>query len=285
MKKIGFVDYYIDEWHANNYPRMIRESSFGYQFQVALAWEEMTPPGKKPLTEWCKEQGVAEAASIEQVVAECDCIVVLSPDNAERHEDLADMPLKSGKLVYVDKPIAPTLAAAKRLFAKAEAHGTSMMSCSSLRFGSALEAALAGDLAGQPVRFVATRGGGRFEVYAIHQLEMLVMALGRGAKRAMQVGNEHANLMVIDYGDGRRGSINLMMGHPFQLSAQYGVGKALAIDRMDDFFPRFIEAMLEFFSTGKPLAPKEETLEIAALIEAGGLALTTPDTWVDVPRA
>ena len=27
MKKIGFIDYYLDEWHANNYPRMIAEVS------------------------------------------------------------------------------------------------------------------------------------------------------------------------------------------------------------------------------------------------------------------
>ena len=29
MKKIGFIDYYLDEWHANNYPRMIAEASNG----------------------------------------------------------------------------------------------------------------------------------------------------------------------------------------------------------------------------------------------------------------
>lgn len=39
MKTIGFIDYYIDEWHANNYPRMIRESSAGGQFDVTLAWQ------------------------------------------------------------------------------------------------------------------------------------------------------------------------------------------------------------------------------------------------------
>ena len=24
MKTIGFIDYYLDEWHANNYPAWIR---------------------------------------------------------------------------------------------------------------------------------------------------------------------------------------------------------------------------------------------------------------------
>lgn len=284
MKRIGFIDYYIDEWHANNYPKMIRESSFKNKFDVVLAWDETTPAGKKPLDAWCKEQKVEKASSIERVVEECDCIIVLSPNNAERHEDLADVPLRSGKPVYIDKPIAPTLAIAKRLFEKAEAHNTPMMSCSALRFGSALEKAIKENMAGQPVHFVTTRGGGLFHIYAIHQIEMLVMALGTGAKRVMQCGNEQANLMVIDYNDGRRGTINLMAGHTFQFSTLYGENKLVVIDQMDDFFPRFIEGMLTFFDTGKPLVPKEETLEIAALIEAGTTALKHPDTWVEVPK-
>jgi len=136
---------------------------------------------------------------------------------------------------------------------------------------------------GQPVHIVSTRGGGVFHIYAIHQVEMLVMALGTGAKRVMQVGNEFSNLMVVDYGDGRRGSIDLVWGHPFQLTAQYGKDKCVVINDMPAFFPRFIEGMLTFFSTGKPLAPMAETLEIAALVEAGTTALAKLDTWVDVP--
>lgn len=284
MRKIGFIDHFIDEWHANNYPKMIRDSRFGDRFEVALAWAEIDPPGKLPLSEWCKGQGVRQAESLEQVVNECDCLVVLSPDNAERHEDLADLPLRSGKPVYIDKPIAPSLAAAKRLFEKAAAHHTPMMSSSALRFGSALENALAEALAGQPVHFAATRGGGRFEVYAIHQLEMLVMTLGTGATRVMQCGTPDAPLTVINYPDGRRGVINLIPGHPFQISVSYGDGQALAIDTMSDFFTRFIDAMLAFFETGDSPIPVTQTLEIAALIEAGCAGLRNRDTWVNVPK-
>jgi hypothetical protein len=284
MKKIGFIDYFIDEWHANNYPKFIRESAFKNKFDVVLAWEETCPAGKKNIDQWCAEQKVRKAASIEEVVRECDCLVVLSPDNAERHEDLADLPLKSGKPVYIDKPIAPTLAAAKRLFAKAQAHKTPMMSSSALRFGSELRTALKEKVVGQPVRFAAVRGAGVFHVYAIHQLEMLVMSLGTGATRVMQCGNQESVLMLVDYTDGRRGTINLIPQHPFEISLQYGDNKGLSITKMDDFFQRFIDGLLTFFDTGKPLVPQAETLEIAALIEAGTSALKKSDTWVMVPR-
>jgi predicted dehydrogenase len=282
MKKIGFIDYYIDEWHANNYPKMIRESSFKDKFDVALAWEEMTPEGKKPLEKWCKEQRIKKASSIEQVVEECDCIIVLSPNNTERHEELADLPLKSSKPVYIDKPIAPTLAAARRLFEKAAAHNTPMMSCSALRFGSDMEKAIKEDIVNQQVHFVTTRGGGVFHIYAIHQLEMLVMALGTGAKRVMQCGNERSKVMIIDYGNERRGLINLTPAQSFGMTIQYGEDKGLVINEMTDFFPRFVEAMLYFFDTAKSPIPKKQTLEIAALIEAGTTALKNPDIWVEV---
>jgi len=283
VKRIGFVDYYIDEWHANNYPTFIRQSAYRDAFEVALAWEEMTPAGRRPLDEWCREQGVGKAASVEEVIEKCDCIVVLSPDNAERHEDLADLPLQSGKPVYIDKPIAPSLAAAKRLFEKAEQHGTPMMSSSALRYGSAIERAIRDQIAGQAVRFVSTRGPGEWEVYGIHQAEMLVMTLGTGTTRVMACGNDRVNLLLVDYPDGRRGVIEQIPNHTFQLSAQFGADGSLAINEMDDFFPRFIEAMLRFFETGVSLVPKAETLEIAALLEAGAGALRTPGTWVDVP--
>jgi len=283
MKKIGFIDYYIDEWHANNYPKMIRESSYGDKFEVALAWEEISPEGKKPIDEWCKEQGVAKASSIEHIVEECDCIIVLSPDNPERHEDLSKLPLSSGKIVYVDKPFAASLAEGKRMVELAKAHKTPLMSSSALRFDSTIDETLQLTKE-QPAKFVTTRGPGEFALYGIHQIEPLVTILGTGAKRVMQCGNATSRLMVIDYGDDRRGVVNIIPNHPFQYSVSYGDGGVKVVSEMQDFFPRFIDAMLAFFESGKPTFPIEQTLEITALIEAGNTALGKPDQWVEVPR-
>ena len=284
MKKIGFIDYFIDEWHANNYPTWIRESRFAKDFEIALAWEETTPPDHISLDEWCKRWNVGKAESIEQVVAECDALVVLSPDNAERHEDLADLALKSGKPVYIDKPIAPSLAAAQRLFDKAAAHGTPMMSSSALRFGSQIEGALAGELSGQKVNFVATEGPGVFHIYVIHQIEMLVMALGVGAKAVMQYGNDAVKKMAVRYDDGRSATLTLHPSLDFRLFAAYGEDKSVTLTGMGDFFPRFIDQMLEFFNTRQAPIDPRQTLEIAALIEAGVAALETPNVWAPVPE-
>jgi len=261
---------------------MISDSRFKDKFTIARAWELTTLPGKTPLAAWCRKYGVQQANSLAEVVEECDCLVVLSPDNPEYHEELADLPLRSGKPIYIDKPFAPTLATAERMIAKARQHETPLMSSSALRFGSELEAMLHGCLAGLPVHFVATRGGGNFLTYAIHQLEMLVMTLGTGARRVMQCGLPETPIMIIDYADGRRGMINLIPGQPFQMSVFFGEQQTRVINSMDDFFPHFIDSMLEFFITRQSVVDLNETLEITALVETGLLALKTPDVWVPV---
>ncbi len=285
MKKIGFVDYSIDEWHANNYPRWIRTSSMADKFQIALAWEKTTLPGKATLSEWCRTYEVGAASSLEQLIADVDCIAVLAPSNPELHEELADLPLRSGKPVYVDKTFAPTLAAAKRMFEKAEKHGTPLMSSSALRYPLALETAVRETMAGKKVNFVSTRGGGRtYDEYAVHQFEMMVMAIGTGATRVKQVGNDQAKVTVVEYADGRRGLMNQSTPFPFQFAAHYGDNQAVVINDMGDFFPRCIESILRFFDTGKSEVPKEQTLEVIALVEAGVSSLDRPDQWVAVPK-
>lgn len=283
MKKIGFIDHYIDEWHALNYPQMIKDSSYGDRFEVALAWEECTPEGRMPLEEFCAKFCVGKASSIEQVVEECDCLVVLSPDNVERHEDLAKLPLASGKPVYIDKPFAESLASGKRMVERAKAHKTPLMSSSALRFDSTVDSAL-GAIAGQPVNLVCTRGPGAWEIYAIHQVEPIVTIMGTGAKRVMQCGTGGNQIMIIEYQDQGRAVFTQSPQFPFQFEVQYGENGVITVDAMADFFPRFIEAMLKFFDTGETQAPVDQTLEITAILEAGTKALKTPGEWVDVPR-
>jgi predicted dehydrogenase len=283
MKKIGFIDYYIDEWHALNYPQMIKDSTYGSEFEVALAWEEYTPEGRMSLEEYCRKFGIGKATSMEQVIDECDCLVVLSPDNVERHEDLCKLPLASGKPVYVDKPFAESLASGKRMVDRAGDYKTPLMSSSALRFDSSVDSAL-GVIAGQPVNLVCTRGPGVWEIYAIHQVEPIVTIMGTGASRVMQCGAGGNQIMVIEYEDQGRAVLTQSPSFPFQFDVQYGENGVVMVDEMSDFFPRFIEAMLKFFDTGEPQAPMNQTLEIAAILEAGTAALKTPGEWVQVPK-
>ena len=104
---IGFIDYYLDEWHANNYPRLLREVTGG-KMNVTLAYGHIDSPiGGRTTDKWCADMNIPKAASIEEVCEKSDAIVVLSPDNCEMHEVLCQLPLRTGKRVYVDKTFPP----------------------------------------------------------------------------------------------------------------------------------------------------------------------------------
>ena len=143
-KKIGFIDLFIDEWHANNYPKWISGSKYADDFELYMAWEQKTKTGLRPLEKWCADFNVTPAKSQEQLIEECDGIIVLAPSNPEVHEELGHLALQSGKPVYMDKPFAPDRATAERIFEWADKHNTPLFSSSALRFSDELAALKSG---------------------------------------------------------------------------------------------------------------------------------------------
>ena len=155
--KIGFIDYYLDEWHANNYPKFFADASNG-EITIGSAYGEIASPITGVTSEqWCEKYGIRHASSIEQVIEENDCLVVLSPDTPEQHPHLCALPLASGKRTYVDKTFATSKKIAEEIFAIAEAHNTPCFSSSALRFSNEIKTA---EKAG--IDFIGSRGPGEF---------------------------------------------------------------------------------------------------------------------------
>ena len=281
MKKIGFIDFFIDEWHANNYPGWIREAARSGEFELALAWEE-APRNGRPLTQWCAEMGLKPASSIEQLVEACDAICVLAPSNSEVHERLAEIPLASGKPVYIDKPFAPDRAVAERIFARAEKFGTPLFSSSALRFGDELIAARKEFASPEAVEMMITRGGGSsFWEYSIHQIEMIVSTMGIGIERVMQCGYGATAQTILEYRDGRRAAMTLHPKLGFAASL-CGREQAVNADTMNNTFQNLIAAMLDFFAGGPAPVDRRETIEIAGVVAAAIDAQKCPDVWCKV---
>ena len=264
MKKIGFIDFYIDEWHANNYPKWFREAPRAGEFELGCAWEEKTMEGGRPLEKWCAEFNMTPARSIEEVIEKSDCICVLAPSNPEVHERLADLPLQSGKPLYIDKPFADSKAAAERIFALAEKHGTPLMSSSALRFGNEL---ISGKLQTmKPTLFCTTGGGRSFDEYGIHQLEMIVSVMGADVKKMKLTGDPEKLGIALEYGNGNVAQIAYTPAMPFTVIASNGKTTEVC-PAINNTFQNLIAAMMDFFATGKSIIPKEQTIGIAALLE------------------
>ena len=277
MIKIGFIDYYLDEWHALNYPKFIAQQ-FGDEFKVAYAYAEKDKEGGMTTDEWCKQFDVQRCDTIAEVVEKSDCIIVLSPDNPERHLDLCREPLASGKRVYVDKTFALTKDIAKEIVAIGEANNTPFFSTSALRFSTELA-----DVPREGICFINSRGPGRFDTYAIHQIEPIVVLMGSEVKRIMSVGSGYET-MVIEFSNGRRAVMSHYdwKGVDFEMIVNYEDGSIYKVPQMSGYFDNFINKLCTFFKTGETFADHAETVSVMGIIEAGNKALANPGVWVEV---
>ncbi|PAV28321.1 hypothetical protein CIL05_16935 [Virgibacillus profundi] len=282
MKKIGFIDYYLDEWHANNYPKWIRENAAAAKrnCDVTYAWAEIDQPSGLDTDSWCRKNQVQKLSSIEELVEKSDYIVVLSPDHPEHHERLTHLPLISGKPVYIDKTFSSNLNSGIRMFDLADKHGTPLFSSSALRFAKELSDYPNSEVNRETLEYIATTGPGTYDNYSVHQYEIIVSQMGLGAKRIKSLSTSNSSLLVIEYDDGRQASFSQMQHADFQVNLQLKNGEGRYIPACSDMFTRLINSMLDFFETGIPPVPKEETLEIMSLIDAGKKAMKNRDTWI-----
>lgn len=279
MIKVGFIDYYLDEWHANNYPAWLKEASNG-EIVVAYCWAQIdSPHGGLTTAQWADKNGITLCQTQDELIEKSDVLCVLAPDNPETHEELTRKALQSGKITYIDKTFAPDLATAKRIFALADQCGTATMTSSALRYATEYT-----QLDTTGLEAVFSVGGDDPDVHLIHQLEPIVMLCGTEAVRAKNAGTVDYPLYVIEYKDGRRVSCACSGdGHPFQMSLAFKDRTCKTFSVASDFFHAFIVDLVEFYRTGIVTIPHEQTLAVMGMREACMRAKSIPDQWVDIP--
>lgn len=281
MLRLGFIDFFLNEWHANNYPDWIRKQAAdrGIALDLGYAWAET----EKDMTTgaWCEKFGMRAMESAQDLIDVCDGIIVLSPDHPEHHERLGKLALMSGKPVYMDKTFAPDLAAGRRLFDLAAAHGTPLFSSSALRFSRELES-FRQDAVDKPP-FCAVTGPGVYDNYSIHQLEMINTVMGCGAQRVKALAAGAGSSLWIDFG-GRVATMTQTPGGDFTADIAYDE-VSTHIPACSEPFDGLIDAMLTFFTEGTIPVTRQQTLEIIALRDAGFKALEQMDTWIALEQS
>ena len=82
MIKVGFIDYYLDEWHANNYVHMLHDYSNG-EVEAVYAWAEIdSPEGGLTTDAWCEKYGLTRMMTQEELIEKSDVLLVLAPRKA-----------------------------------------------------------------------------------------------------------------------------------------------------------------------------------------------------------
>ena len=279
MIKVGFIDYYLDEWHANNYVHMLHDYSNG-EVEAVYAWAEIdSPEGGLTTDAWCEKYGLTRMMTQEELIEKSDVLLVLAPRDPKKHEELANLALRSGKRCYVDKTFAPDHFAAKRMLDLAEQSGTPCWSSSALRFAEEYQAADKTNIKG-----VNAWGPNGFEDYAIHQLEPIFMMMQAPATEVMHLTNDEVYTGVLRFADGRTATLSgYAKGSPFMMNIARSTENSV-LEIRSDYFRHFIEALVEFFKNGTIPAPHGETLSIISAWGTLMEAEKTPGIWVKVPK-
>lgn len=278
MKTVGFIDYYLDEFHANHYPQWLQEASGG-ELEVKYAYGKTASPHTGMTSaQWCEKYGVELVESVEELVEKSDCINVLSPDNPEMHGELCQLPLKSGKRVYVDKTFSNSRREAEGLFALAEGHGTPCFSASALRFAEELKPVDRSQIAG-----LVSVGPGPLDNYAIHQIEPILALMGPDVKRVQFTGTAALPAALLEFADGRLAHFSHHgWDCPFGLTLDKKDASTQRVELTSDYFHLFMEEMARFFLGGEPPVPHQDTIAVIAVREALLKASGQPHEWVNL---
>lgn len=126
---------------------------------------------------------IAKAAHIEVVVdhftdmlSQVDGLL-LARDDAETHENFAVPFLEAGIPVYVDKPLALTVACARRLIEHQRYPGQ-LFSCSALRYAKELQLAAEDNVRIGRIRYVDATVPKDWAKYAIHAIDPILQLVG-----------------------------------------------------------------------------------------------------------
>lgn len=266
MKKLGFVDFCIDEWHAENYPAFIEAANkkFGTDYELGYVWaEDDAPAGKLTTDEWCAKHGAVHCASVKELCEKADHVLILSPSNPERHPGLAEKVFECGVSPYIDKTFAPDLETAEKIFALAKKHGVKFFSSSALRYADELSA-YNGD-----ARAVSITGGGsNIEEYIIHQIEMAVKCLGKGAGSLVSETIGNGDHITVSYPDGRSAEFLFSPALGFTAKVTGADGKTAEHDINSEYFVNLLGDICNFFDTGKTSFDPKDTIEVMRIRDA-----------------
>lgn len=282
MKKIGFVDYYLGEWHAKNYPAWLAEAceKYGRDYRVCYAWaeqeESLAYPGETS-SAFCKQYGVEQCATLEELCEKSDRILVLAPTNPEKHLGYAQTVLKYGKPTYIDKTFAPDFSTACRIFELAKENGTPFFSSSALRYATEL------DSFEDCRQILVTGSGSNIEEYIIHEIEMVVKKLGIGAEKIKVERFGAQTYLHVVYADDRSATMVFARSMPYSLymaSSDPKGARPVTVTVTSEYFKGLMADILRFFDEGTPSFDTAETLEVMRIREGAIRAGEREGEWV-----
>jgi predicted dehydrogenase len=210
--------------------------------------------------------------SIDALLGKVDVIFLESVDGRP-HLEQARPVLKAKKPLFIDKPMAGSLADVLQIFDLARETGTPVFSSSATRFAAASQSAR--EMPRDAKARVTSTSPCSLEPhhpdlfwYGVHGVEALYAIMGPGCETVTRTHSEKLDEVKGTWKDGRTGTFRgTRPGGSYTAELVGADGTKKEIKTYDSYKPLVAE-IVKFFKTGKAPVPPEETIELFAFMEA-----------------
>jgi enamine deaminase RidA (YjgF/YER057c/UK114 family)/dienelactone hydrolase len=216
--------------------------------------------------------GVEVIDDLEAMIAQVDA-VLLETNDGRPHLEQALPVLRARKPLFIDKPVAGSLADTIAIYRLADHFGTQCFSASSLRFAAGTQKVRNGSLGVvtgcdtfSPCALEPTHPD--LFWYGIHGCEALFTVMGIGCREVTRLPMRDGEFVVGVWDGDRIGTFRGSRGgKPGYGGTAFGAAGTAAVGASDGYRPLLVEIM-KFFETGAPPVTPAETIELFAFMEA-----------------
>ena len=276
--RIGMIG--LDTSHVIAFTKLINDPAKSYGCKVVVGY----PGGstdvnasasrvEKFTNQLRDEFGMEIVDSIEELCRKVDGVMLESVDGRPHLEQVMPV-MAAGKPVFIDKPMAGSLANVIEIFRLAKQNNVPCWSSSSLRFGPGISAMRnnkeVGDVLGCAAYSPCSLEEHHPDLYwyGVHGVEILFTIMGPGCETVRRVQTKDYEFVLGLWKDGRIGTYKgLRKGRSESGALVYGTKGIVHSGGQGGYGP-LIDEVIEFFKTGKAPVPADETIEIFAFMSA-----------------
>lgn len=224
-------------------------------------------------TKQIKEQDIEIVDTIPALLEKVDVVLLESVDGRP-HLDQVKPVFEAHKPVFIDKPLAGSLADGIAIAELGKRTNTPWFSASSLRYSPSIASMADSKEAGKVLGAVAwspceinTSHPDLFW-YGIHGVESLFTIMGPGCVSVSRTHTEGTDVATGVWSDGRVGTFRgIRKGKADYGAVVFGAKANVPTAGYGGYEPLLVE-ITKFFKTGKPPVTPEQTLEILAFMQA-----------------
>jgi hypothetical protein len=245
--------------------------------RVVAAYPQGSPDIKSSLdripeyTKQFQDLQIEIVDSIETLLTKVDC-VLLETNDGRPHLEQAIPVLKAKKRLFIDKPVAGSLADAVAIYRVAKATGTPVWSSSSLRYSpgaQAIRGGAIGKVLGADTYSPAPTEQTHPDLfwYGIHGVETLFTVMGPECESVVRVHSPQLDVVTGRWSGGRIGTFRgIREGKADYGGTAFGDKDIKQVGPFGGYRPLVVE-IVKFFKSGQVPVTPEETLAIYAFME------------------